>query len=90
VLGHAESEQRAENANPLFDLQEQRDQFALAMRVRLGKDGFPSPGKSSIRGRRPVRSTAMTRQDSRRVHAAGAKILPVCAGLRHVAPFEQH
>ena len=40
VLGHAESEQCAENANPLFDLQEQRDQFALAMRVRLGKDEF--------------------------------------------------
>src|SRR5208283_2180232 len=35
-------------------------------------------------------TTAMTRQDSRRVHAAGAKILPVCAGLRHVAPFDQH
>ncbi len=40
MLGHAENEQRAENANSLFDLQEQRDQFALAMRVRLGKDGF--------------------------------------------------
>ena len=26
--------------DPLLDLQEQRDQFALAMRVRLGKDGF--------------------------------------------------
>jgi len=26
--------------NPLLDLQKQRDQFALAMRVRLGKDGF--------------------------------------------------
>ena len=26
------------NANPLAHLQEQRDQFALAMRVRLGKD----------------------------------------------------
>ena len=28
------------NVNPLADLQEQRDQFTLAMRVRLGKDGF--------------------------------------------------
>jgi hypothetical protein len=27
-------------ANPLTDLQKQRDQFALAVRVRLGKDGF--------------------------------------------------
>ena len=26
--------------SPLLDLQEQRDQFALAMRIRLGKDGF--------------------------------------------------
>ena len=26
--------------NPLLDLQKQRDQFALAMRIRLGKDGF--------------------------------------------------
>jgi hypothetical protein len=26
--------------NPLLDLQKQDDQFALAMRVRLGKDGF--------------------------------------------------
>src|SRR5271157_2712681 len=28
------------SANPLADLQEQRDKFALAMRVGLGKDGF--------------------------------------------------
>jgi hypothetical protein len=27
-------------ASPLLDLQKQCDQFALAMRVRLGKDGF--------------------------------------------------
>ncbi len=26
--------------NPLLDLQKQRDKLALAMRVRLGKDGF--------------------------------------------------
>ena len=26
--------------NPLLDLQKQRDKFALAMRIRLGKDGF--------------------------------------------------
>ena len=26
--------------SPLLNLQKQRDQFALAMRVRLGKDGF--------------------------------------------------
>ena len=26
--------------NPLLDLKKQRDQFALAMHVRLGKDGF--------------------------------------------------
>ena len=26
--------------DPLLDLQKQRDQFALAMRIRLGKDGF--------------------------------------------------
>ena len=26
--------------DPLLDLQEQRDKLALAMRVRLGKDGF--------------------------------------------------
>jgi len=26
--------------SPLLDLQEQRDKLALAMRVRLGKDGF--------------------------------------------------
>ena len=26
--------------NPLLDLQKQRDKLALAMRIRLGKDGF--------------------------------------------------
>ena len=45
------------SANPLTDLQEQRDQFALAMRVRLGKDGFQLiarrlPGNLQTPGRR--------------------------------------
>ena len=34
------AERLRSSPNPLPDLQEQRDQFALAMRVRLGKDGF--------------------------------------------------
>jgi hypothetical protein len=34
------AERLRSSANPLLDLQKQRDQFALAMRVRLGKDGF--------------------------------------------------
>jgi len=34
------AERLRSSPNPLPDLQKQRDQFALAMRVRLGKDGF--------------------------------------------------
>ena len=34
------AERLRSSANPSLDLPEQRDQFALAMRVRLGKDGF--------------------------------------------------
>ena len=64
--------------NPLLDLQKQRDQFALAMRVRLGKDGF------QLIARRLPGNLQLLGDDSGR----GARSIPAYPGV--VNPWMAH